>query len=139
MNSFPVMVTLSDEKDRYASGARSGMGGAVTGTGSRSAWHDPVAGVKGRYALSTPSTMRRVPLGPTSTHIMGNLTFNNVTKPVMIEAELSGLGTNGMNQKKTLGFHGTTTIRRSDWNILWGIPYGIGDEVDLTISVAFEK
>lgn len=79
------------------------------------------------------------PMGPTSAHIMGNLTLNGVTKPVMIKAEMSGLGTNGMNQKKTLGFHGTATIKRSDWNMAWGIPFGIGDEIDLKITVAFEK
>jgi len=82
---------------------------------------------------------RVMPMGPTSAHIEGNLTMNGVTKPVTIEAELSGMGTNGMNQKKTLGFHGTTTIKRSEWNMAWGIPFGIGDDIDLTISVAFEK
>lgn len=77
--------------------------------------------------------------GATTAHIMGNLTMNGVTAPVMIEAELSGMGTNRMNQKETLGFHGTTTIKRSEWNMAWGIPFGIGDEIELTISVAFEK
>ena len=80
-----------------------------------------------------------MPMGPTSAHIMGNLTMNGVTAPVTIEAELSGMGTNGMNQKKTLGFHGTTTIKRSEWNMPFGLAFGIGDEIDLTISVAFEK
>ncbi|WP_137679162.1 YceI family protein [Aurantiacibacter suaedae] len=77
--------------------------------------------------------------GDTTAHIMGDLTFNGVTKPVTIQAELSGMGTNAMSQKETLGFHGTTTIKRSDWNLAWGIPFGISDEVDLEISVAFEK
>ena len=77
--------------------------------------------------------------GETSAHIMGDLTFNGVTKPVTIEAELSGMGTNGMNQKTTLGFHGTTTIMRSDFGMAWGIPFGIGDEIELDVTVAFEK
>ena len=77
--------------------------------------------------------------GPTTAHIMGNLTMNGVTKPVTIQAELVGMGTNAMNRKETLGFHGTTTIKRSDWNMGWGIPFGIGDEIDLNITVAFEK
>jgi polyisoprenoid-binding protein YceI len=71
--------------------------------------------------------------------ITGNLTLNGVTKPVTIDAELSGAGANGMNQKKTVGFHGETTIKRSEFNMAWGIPFGIGDEVELDISVAFEK
>lgn len=71
--------------------------------------------------------------------ITGDLTLNGVTRPVRIEAELSGAGTNGMNQKKTVGFHGETEIKRSDFGIEWGIPFGIGDEVDLKITIAFEK
>jgi polyisoprenoid-binding protein YceI len=77
--------------------------------------------------------------GPTTAHIMGDLTLNGVTAPVTIQAELSGMGTNGMNQKETLGFHGKTTIKRSEWNMAWGIPFGIGDDIALDITVAFEK
>ena len=77
--------------------------------------------------------------GDQSAHIMGDLTFNGVTKPVTIEAELSGMGVNGMSQKETVGFHGSTTITRSEWNLGWGIPFGLGDEVELDITVAFEK
>lgn len=77
--------------------------------------------------------------GPTTAHIMGDLTLNGVTKPVMIQAELVGMGTNGMSRKETLGFHGTATIKRSEWNMGWGIPFGIGDDIDLNITVAFEK
>jgi polyisoprenoid-binding protein YceI len=77
--------------------------------------------------------------GPTTAHIMGDLTLNGVTKPVTVQAELVGMGKNGMSQKETLGFHGTTTIKRSDWNMAWGIPFGIGDDIDLNITVAFEK
>jgi len=77
--------------------------------------------------------------GPTTAHIMGNLTMNGVTKPVTIQAELVGMGTNGMSRKETLGFHGTATIKRSEWNMGFGVPFGIGDDVRLNISVAFEK
>jgi polyisoprenoid-binding protein YceI len=71
--------------------------------------------------------------------ITGDLTLNGVTKPVTIEAELSGAGTNGMSQKKTVGFHGEAEIKRSEFNMAWGIPFGIGDEIELDITVAFEK
>ncbi|MWV28124.1 YceI family protein [Aurantiacibacter rhizosphaerae] len=77
--------------------------------------------------------------GDHSAHIMGDLTFNGVTKPVTINAELSGMGVNGMSQKETVGFHGTTTITRSEWNLGWGTQFGLGDEVELDITVAFEK
>ena len=77
--------------------------------------------------------------GATTADIAGNLTLNGRTAPVTIAAELSGMGTNGMNQKETVGFHGTTTIMRSQWGLDYGVPMGLGDEVELDITVAFEK
>jgi polyisoprenoid-binding protein YceI len=79
------------------------------------------------------------PTGATTANITGDLTLNGVTKPVTIAAELAGMGTNGMSQKKTLGFHGTATIKRSEFNIPFGIQFGIADDVDLKMTVAFEK
>lgn len=77
--------------------------------------------------------------GATTAQVMGNLTMNGVTKPVTIDATLSGMGTNGMSRKATLGFHGRATIKRSEWNLGWGTAFGIGDDMPLFISVAFEK
>lgn len=79
------------------------------------------------------------PMGDNQAHIIGNLTFNGQTHPVEITAGLSGAGTNGMNQKDTLGFHGTATIVRSQWGLGWGTQFGLGDEVKLNITAAFEK
>jgi len=76
---------------------------------------------------------------PTSAEITGDLTLNGVTKPVTIEATISGMGTNAMSQKATVGFSGSTTIKRSDFGVDFGIPFGISDEVELYITVAFEK
>ncbi len=77
--------------------------------------------------------------GDHSARITGDLTLNGVISPVIIDAELSGMGTNGTNQKETIGFHGSTTITRSNWNLGWGTQFGLGDEVELDITVAFEK
>ncbi|BBC72724.1 polyisoprenoid-binding protein [Altererythrobacter sp. B11] len=77
--------------------------------------------------------------GDTTATITGDLTLNGVTKPVTIEASVSGAGTNGMSKKKTVGFHGTTTLKRSDFGVDFGIPFGISDEVELYVSTAFEK
>ena len=77
--------------------------------------------------------------GPTTANITGDLTLNGQTAPVTIAAELSGTGENPMNEKATIGFHGTTTIMRSQWGLDYGVPMGLGDEVMLDITVAFEK
>ncbi len=74
----------------------------------------------------------------TTAKITGDLTLNGVTKPVVLETKFSGAGNNPFNKKATVGFHATTTIKRSEFGIGYGIPV-ISDEVALDISVAFEK
>ncbi|QDH35070.1 YceI family protein [Porphyrobacter sp. YT40] len=76
--------------------------------------------------------------GDMTANISGNLTMNGVTKPVTFEAEFTGAGTNPMNKKETVGFEAETTIKRSDFGVNYGIPM-VSDEVELDISVAFEK
>ncbi len=70
--------------------------------------------------------------------ITGNLTINGITRPVTLEAEFTGAGVNPMNQKETVGFEAETEIKRSDFGVNYGIPF-VSDEVELEISVAFEK
>ena len=70
--------------------------------------------------------------------IAGDLTLNGVTKPVTIQAQFTGAGKGMMNQKETVGFEGTTTIKRSDFGITTFVPM-VSDEVELTITTAFEK
>ncbi len=74
----------------------------------------------------------------TKAMITGDLTLNGVTKPVTFEAEFTGAGTNPFNKKATIGFEAETTIKRSDFGVNYGIPF-VSDEVELDISVAFEK
>lgn len=76
--------------------------------------------------------------GDTTAQITGQLTLNGVTRPVTIEAEFTGAGANPMNKKETVGFEGSTTIKRSEFNINYGIPL-VSDEVELDISAGFEK
>lgn len=74
----------------------------------------------------------------TTAKITGNLTLNGFTKPVVLDATFSGAGANPFNKKPTIGFHATTTIKRSEFGVAYGIPV-VSDEVKLDISVAFEK
>ena len=70
--------------------------------------------------------------------ITGDLTMLGVTKPVELETRFEGAGANPMNKKATVGFHASTTIRRSEWGMAKYVPM-VGDEVKLRISIAFEK
>lgn len=70
--------------------------------------------------------------------ITGNLTMLGVTKPVVLDAMLSGAGNNMMSKKETVGFHATTSIDRTQWGLSKFAPM-LGSKVGLRISVAFEK
>lgn len=76
--------------------------------------------------------------GTTTADITGNFTLNGVTRPVTIAAEFVGAGSNPTNKKPTVGFHGKATIKRSDFGIAFALPL-VSDEVELDISIAFEK
>ena len=72
--------------------------------------------------------------------VTGNLTLNGVTKPVTLDAKFYGAGKAPamMGGKETVGFTGTTTIKRSDFGVGYGIPM-VSDAVKLDIIVGFEK
>jgi polyisoprenoid-binding protein YceI len=70
--------------------------------------------------------------------IQGNLTIKGVTKPVTLNAKFTGAGFNAYSKKESVGFSATTSIKRSDWGMGYGIPL-VSDNVDLRITVAFEK
>ncbi len=70
--------------------------------------------------------------------ITGDLTLNGVTKQVVLDTKFVGAGTNPFNKKDTVGFHATTTIKRSEFGITYAVPL-VSDDVALDISVAFEK
>lgn len=73
-----------------------------------------------------------------SAQIDGKLTMNGVTRPVSIAATFTGAGKNPLSGKQTIGFHGMTTIKRSEWGVLGALPV-VSDSVELTITAAFEK
>lgn len=76
--------------------------------------------------------------GTTAT-ITGNLTIKGTTRPVTLNAKFTGAGTMPMKgAAETVGFTATTTVKRSDFGVNYGIPL-VGDQVDLTITAAFEK
>lgn len=78
------------------------------------------------------------PTGERTAAITGDLTLNGVTRPVTIDAEFTGAGDNPMNKKATVGFTGTATIMRSEFNMPYAVPM-ISDEVELQITAAFER
>ena len=71
--------------------------------------------------------------------ITGNLTLNGVTRPVVLDATFHGAGKAPaqMGGKENVGFHATTTIRRSDFGIGAYVPI-VSDAVKLHSAAAFQ-
>ncbi len=76
--------------------------------------------------------------GPQTAKVTGDLTLHGVTKPLTLDAKLYGSGVNPLDKKFTVGFELAGKVKRSDFGVKTYLPL-IGDDVDLTISAAFEK
>jgi polyisoprenoid-binding protein YceI len=75
---------------------------------------------------------------PKAAAISGNLTLHGVTRPVVLAATFNGAGVNPLSKAYTIGFNGTTAIKRSDYGVKAYVPL-IGDDVTIRISAAFEQ
>lgn len=64
----------------------------------------------------------------------GELTLNGVTKPVSLKASQFNCGDHPMAKVKACGGEFTATIKRSEWNMKYGIPM-VADDVLLRINV----
>lgn len=71
--------------------------------------------------------------GKDTAKITGDLTIKGVTKPVVLDTKLNKAGKHPMNGKDGVGFSATTTIKRSDFGISYGLP-AVGDEVKIIIE-----
>lgn len=76
--------------------------------------------------------------GEATALITGDLTLNEVTKSVVLDAKLNQVGDHPMANKPWAGFDATTTLLRSDFNLGAFAPF-ISDEVQLMISVEAMK
>lgn len=85
------------------------------------------------------STLVKV-TGTGKAEMTGNLTFNGVTKPVVLNVRFHGAGTTppAMGGKDNVGFEATGTLKRSEFGLDTAIPM-VSDEVKLKIAAAFVK
>ncbi|HTK34054.1 MAG TPA: YceI family protein [Caulobacteraceae bacterium] len=75
--------------------------------------------------------------GPTTGEITGNLTFLGKTKPIVVRAELVGIGAS-VRGVPTIGFRGVAKFKRSDFG-LTTLEEAVGDEVELLLEIEFRK
>jgi polyisoprenoid-binding protein YceI len=76
--------------------------------------------------------------GETTAMITGDLTMNDVTKSVVLDATLNKMGTHPQAQKDWAGFDATANLLRSDFGLGAFAPY-VSDEVAVTISIEAMK
>jgi polyisoprenoid-binding protein YceI len=76
--------------------------------------------------------------GDETAKITGDLTMNDVTKSVVLDAKLNKTGDHPMAGKAWAGFDATTTLLRSDFNVDAFAP-NVGDEVNVMISLEAMK
>lgn len=76
--------------------------------------------------------------GETTAKITGDLTLNDVTKSVVLDAKLNQTGDHPMAGKAWAGFDATTTLMRSDFDLGKFAP-NVGDEVTVMISLEAMK
>lgn len=66
--------------------------------------------------------------------IQGKLTVKGVTKPVTLDVKLNKQGKSPITDQETLGFTGSTHVKRSDFGMTTLLP-GLGDDVKLEIEL----
>ncbi|HEY1096033.1 MAG TPA: YceI family protein [Alphaproteobacteria bacterium] len=71
--------------------------------------------------------------GKDTAKVTGNLTLLDKTKQVVLDVKLNQIGEHPFTKKKSVGFSATTTIKRSEFGIAYGIP-AVPDDVALTIE-----
>ena len=69
--------------------------------------------------------------------LTGDLTMKETTKPVTLSATLNKVG-ESRGGKPMFGISAKTQIMRSEWGLGYAVPF-VGDEVDITIEVEFQK
>ena len=77
--------------------------------------------------------------GPTTGTITGDLTLHGVTKTVTLNATFGGITVDPFSGADDVGFHATTTLKRTDFGITGMVWEGlVADEVKLTIEAMFQ-
>ena len=76
--------------------------------------------------------------GERQARITGDLTMNDITRSVVLDAELNAVGDHPQAGTPWAGFDATTTLIRSDFNLGAFAPF-VSDEVEVAISIEAMK
>lgn len=91
------------------------------------------------FPAMTFHSTKIVQTSPTTADVTGDVTIHGVTKPVTLKATFKHAGVFALNKHYIAGFDAVGVIKRSDFGVDKYAKYGLGDDVELTISAPFEK
>lgn len=86
-----------------------------------------------KYPTATFISTQVTAKGDNKFDVAGDLTIKGVTRPVVMQAVLNGVGEHPMTKKPAIGFDATALIKRTEFNMGIYAPY-VSDEVTLTLS-----
>ena len=92
-----------------------------------------------KYPTATFKSTAVTRTGPNTGTITGDLTIKGVTKSVTLDTTFGGLTTDPFSGNDDIGFHATTTVKRTDFG-LTGMVWEsvVADDVKLTIEAMFQ-
>jgi polyisoprenoid-binding protein YceI len=88
----------------------------------------------GKYPTITFKSTNARFSGDTLTAVDGDLTIRDQTKPVTLAVNAFRCGAHPMSKKPMCGADATTTIKRSEFGMTYGLP-AVADDVKLLINV----
>lgn len=91
-----------------------------------------------KFPAATFKSTRVEKTGDKTARVTGDLTLLGVTRPAVLDVTFNDKGVNPMNNKETIGFSATTTIKRSEWGINYALPH-VSDDIPLTIEAEATK
>jgi polyisoprenoid-binding protein YceI len=92
----------------------------------------------GKYRSAHFVSTEVVRTGPRTARMTGDLTLHGITRPVVLNVTFNNAGPNSFSKVLTLGFKAEGVVKRSDFGVAKYVPI-VSDDVQLTISAAFEK
>jgi len=88
-----------------------------------------------RFPTATFKSTAVTAAGEGKLAVAGDLTIHGVTRPVVLDVTINGIGEHPMRKVPAAGFDASARIKRSDFGVGAYVPT-VGDEVTLTITVA---
>lgn len=87
-----------------------------------------------KFTTATFASSKVELTGKDTAKVTGNFTMLGVTRTVVLDVKMNRIGIFPMSGKKTAGFSATTTIKRSEFGMKFGVP-DVADDIKIELEV----